>query len=192
MKDNDLVRLIRNDSEKGIARAIDVYGGLVHTVCSNILRGRSKEDVEEACSDTFVRLWKYIGTYDERKKASLKTYICILARSSALDLCKKYSDEALIDLAEYDVLDFSVNVEDEYIQKEMSNVIREVVSGMNEPDRSVFLLRYFYFFTVKEIALKLKMQPKQIENILYRRKEGLKKELIERGVTYHEDLRYCK
>ncbi len=116
MKDNDLVRLIRNDSEKGIARAIDVYGGLVHTVCSNILRGRSKEDVEEACSDTFVRLWKYIGTYDERKKASLKTYICILARSSALDLCKKYSDEALIDLAEYDVLDFSVNVEDEYIR----------------------------------------------------------------------------
>ncbi len=59
---------------------------------------------------------------------------------------------------------------------------------MGEPERSVFVLRYFYFFSIKDIALELDIDSKKVENILYRKKAMLRKLLIERGITYNENL----
>ena len=59
---------------------------------------------------------------------------------------------------------------------------------MDEPDRSVFVLRYFYFFSVKDIALELDIDSKKVENILYRKKALLRKLLVERGITYNENI----
>ena len=47
------------------------------------------------------------------------------------------------------------------------------------------LYRYFYGYKVKDIAELLEISAKQVENILYRGKEKLRKDLIERGI-FHE------
>lgn len=93
-----------------------------------------------------------------------------------------------VDTAEYDIADVSINPEDEFIRKEMQTVVRQAVENMDEPDRSVFVLRYFYFFSVKDIALELDIDSKKVENILYRKKALLRKLLVERGITYNENI----
>lgn len=186
MKDKKLVEMIMKEPDRGITAAVDLYGGTVKAVCSSVLRGCKAEDVEEACSDTFVKLWKCAKQFDETRNASLKTYICTIARSVSLDLRRRKSEEALIDLSEYDMADASVNLENDFSKKQCEEIIHQAIGEMEEPDRTIFILRYFYFYTVKEIAEKLELKPKQIENILYRRKEKLKKVLIERGVLYEE------
>lgn len=55
---------------------------------------------------------------------------------------------------------------------------------MDEPDKSIFIFRYFYFKKVKDIGIKLNLSPKKVENSLYRNKEKLKKSLIEGGIIY--------
>ena len=57
---------------------------------------------------------------------------------------------------------------------------------MREPDRTIFLLRYFYFFKVKDIAERLSLTPKKVENILSRRKQDLETFLREGGLDYEE------
>ena len=57
---------------------------------------------------------------------------------------------------------------------------------MKEPDRTIFLLRYFYFFKVKEIAERLELPPKKVENILSRRKKDLEEILLEGGIGCEE------
>ena len=51
------------------------------------------------------------------------------------------------------------------------------------PDREIFLLRYYLYQPVKEIARRLGMTPKAVEHKLRRGRERLRKKLIERGVS---------
>ena len=44
------------------------------------------------------------------------------------------------------------------------------------------VLKYFYFFKNREIAEKLNLSLKQVENRLARNKEKLKAKLLERGI----------
>lgn len=67
-------------------------------------------------------------------------------------------------------------------RKEQRKILEEVLEDSQEPLRSIFILRYFYFFKVKEIARMLELSSKQVENHLYRGKDVLKKALLERGM----------
>lgn len=186
MNDLKLIKHIVKSPDKGIREAINIYGSTVKAVCCRILRGGDGYDIDEACSDTFFRLWKNSAGYDG--SIPLKAYICMLARSSAIDILRKKSKTVPVDTAEYDIADISINLEDEFIKKETQTIVRQAVENMGEPERSVFVLRYFYFFSIKDIALELDIDSKKVENILYRKKAMLRKLLIERGITYNENL----
>ena len=55
---------------------------------------------------------------------------------------------------------------------------------MKEPDKSVFLYRYFYGYKVSDVGEILNLPTKKVENILYCGKEKLRSDLFERGI-YH-------
>lgn len=121
-------------------------------------------------------------------EAFLLKHIYVCFKRNAIDILRKKSKAVPVDTAEYDIADVSINPEDEFIRKEMQTVVRQAVENMDEPDRSVFVLRYFYFFSVKDIALELDIDSKKVENILYRKKALLRKLLVERGITYNENI----
>lgn len=81
------------------------------------------------------------------------------------------------------MIDLSVNIEDDFAKKQNEKVVHQAVASMDEPDRSIFILRFFYSNTVKDIANKLALKPKQVENSLFRKKESLKEALIEGGIS---------
>ena len=55
---------------------------------------------------------------------------------------------------------------------------------MKEPDKSVFLYRYFYGYKVGDIATLLDIPDKKVTNILFRGKEKLRRDLYERGLFH--------
>ena len=76
-------------------------------------------------------------------------------------------------------------LENEVERRRCEAILHTCLEQMKEPDKSVFLYRYFYGYKVKDIAELLKISAKQVENILYRGKEKLRKDLMERGI-FHE------
>ena len=68
------------------------------------------------------------------------------------------------------------------MKKQQEQIIHRSVDEMDEPDRSIFILKYFYFLKNREIAEKLNISLKQVENRLARNKEKLKAKLMERGI----------
>lgn len=61
-------------------------------------------------------------------------------------------------------------------------VIEKCVRSMRHPDREIFIERYYYRLSVKEIALRHGLSPKKTENILYRGKKKLEEALIKGGI----------
>ena len=81
-----------------------------------------------------------------------------------------------------DILEGDLDLQEQIAKEEEAKILMDVLSEAEEPLRTIFILRYFYFYRVKEVATLLEIPTKQVENYLYRGKEILKKELLKRGI----------
>lgn len=181
MTDQHLIRLIRNDPEIGIAKVIDLYGGAIKMICVNILRDFSNEDVEEAISETLFSIWKSVSQFDQSRGTLFKSYCYGIARKTALAKKKERTGDTNIIPLEEDLMADVLMTENEYERKE-ERLLHETLSELDEPERTIFILRYFYFFRIKEIAKELRLSEKKIENCLYRGKQRLRAMLVRKGV----------
>jgi RNA polymerase sigma-70 factor (ECF subfamily) len=196
MTDRSLIHLILTDPEKGVSAAVDLYGGTVKAVCASVLKGYAQEDVEEAWGETFYRLWKCADGFDFSKNTSLRTYIGTIARNVAID--KRRSERTAHD----NVLRFDreneipdgmfgtpdANTEEDVLRGISSESVWAALDGVDEPTRSVFALRYGCGLAVKEIAGRVGLSTKQVENTLSRKKGILRVALAERDIRSYEDL----
>lgn len=185
-KEKQVIKLLKQSPEEGLKMAIEIYGSAVKTICTNILDNLEKEDIEEAISDTFFKLWKNIDNFKTNKNTSLKSYIYAIARNVCFDKLRRLNlNLSLFDIDENN-LGVSINMYDEYAKIQNEKIIKETLNKFKEPDKSIFILRFFYFEKIKNIALKLNLNEKKIENILHRSKNKLKDELIKGGIIYEE------
>ena len=103
---------------------------------------------------------------------NLKAYLLKIARNQAL---KKYE---YIHAAKRDI-DKCVPYE-ELSNYELKEQIDIFMTSLSKSHRQIFILRYWYFMPVKEIAKCTNMSISKVESILFRTRKKLKKQLTER------------
>lgn len=160
MDDKTLLYLLHTNSEAGLRAALDIYGSAVETICKNFLTGLSRQDLEEAVADTFIKLWQNSQNFCPESGSSLKSYLYAIARNTCIDILRKKQKALPIPLEEIAIASH-VNIENDYIQKTMEDMLHQILKDMKEPDRSIFILRYFYCEPVKSIAKKLNCSSKK-------------------------------
>ena len=182
MTDQELLTLLKGDAERGLQELIKAYGSAIKTICKNILRGYCEEDIEEVMSDVLVGIWKSREHFDESKNTSFKSYCYGIARKTALKKCRECMNVSKEIPLNEDILEGDLDLQEQIAKEEEAKILMDVLSEAEEPLRTIFILRYFYFYRVKEVATLLEIPTKQVENYLYRGKEILKKELLKRGI----------
>lgn len=180
MEDSTIILLLKNDASKGLFEATKKYGGLVKSISIKILHNHA-EDVEECVADTFVSLWKNVNSIDF-DRGTLKGYIACIARNTAINIYNKLKREHTDYIENKDMIS-DENIEEDMARKSDIVVLQEILNNMGEPDKEIFIRRFFQFEKIKSIADKLGLTEKIVENKLFRGKQKLKKQLIERGVV---------
>ncbi len=74
--------------------------------------------------------------------------------------------------------DVSTDVEREFSRKHNERIVHEVIKEMEEPDRTIFILRFFYYETVKVIAETVHLKEDNVESRIRRGKEEIKSRVI--------------
>lgn len=182
MDEKKLLKMFEKEPDKAISILIKKHGRGVHTICGSVLRGFAAEDIEEAESDTFLKLWRSRDCIRLDERHSIKSYLYAIARNTAIDIYrKKKPDELPFEDALEELLMDDTCVENEVVGKVIRELLQQVIAGLGEPDCDVFYGKYFLFLKNREIAEYLGLTEKKVENILYRGKEKLRNALIERG-----------
>lgn len=181
--EKELLKLLQRHPEEGICQMIDTYGAAVKTICKNILRGCDESLVEDAMQESFVHLWRTVSA-GKKIRRNVKGYLYQIARNCALDILRQQQrqnclslEEAREDGIERFVEDVTGSVEEEFARKHNEQLVHEVIEDMKEPDHTIFLLRYFYFFTVREIAVQVNLKEDNVESRLRREAKKLRKKL---------------
>lgn len=183
MTDTALIKEIKDHPEQGIKIALQLYGGAVKTICSNIMGRDRKNDVEECISEVFFQLWKDCSRYNP--DYPLKNYIYGIARYTALTMRKKLlKTEQLITVDDIGAETFSgADVAKFVAERENADMVYREMLAFPFPDKEIFLYRYYFWFSIQEIADMLGLSYKAVENRLYRGKEKLRQKLTERGIA---------
>lgn len=158
----------RRDSD-AMNAVIDQYARLLWPVVSAVLQNvGSEQDMEEVVADTFIYLWEHPDKYDPHK-GSLKTWLCMVARSRAIDRYRVLTRHSTLPLEEA-VLAEGLGLQEEMLRRETNRELMEAVNSLEEPGREVLLRRYYYDQKPRQIALAMNMTVKQVDNVLYRSK----------------------
>lgn len=172
-------RFLDGDDE-GIVEIIRDYKDGLLLYINSFIRNISVS--EELMEDVFFRLVtkkpKFSG------KSSFKTWLYAIGRNAAMDGIrhrKKFSD---IPADQYTDIAAEEDIERDYIKKERKIILHRIMQRLNPDYRQVLYLVYFEDFDNSEAAVIMNKSKRQIENLLYRAKNGLKTELEKEGFEY--------
>lgn len=176
MKDETIIAAISQRDPGAMDHVINQYSRLLWPIASAVLKNAgSVQDVEECVADAFIYLWEHPDKFDP-SRGSLKSLLCIVVRSRAIDRYRQLSRRHTVPLEEA-VLAESFGLQEELIREETRRELLAAVKALGEPGREILVRRYYYNQKPREIALALNMTVKQVDNSLYRTKRQLREVL---------------
>ena len=181
MTDQEIVELLSNREEAGLIKLAKKYEKLILYIINTIL-GSSHRDAEECLNDTYMKIWRNIERYD-LTKSSLKTYIKVIARNTAVnrlrDLSRKEKDLIALDYPEaaLNYMAEDKSLEELIVLKEDVYRLQQFLEKLNAKDRELVIRKYFYMQSSKQIAKKMSSTVNAVDSKLSRLRVSMKREL---------------
>lgn len=170
----NLVFRLKKGEKNALQELISLYAPKIYRFAFNYLKNKS--DTEELLQDVFVKIWEKRETLDPGQ--NIKPYLYKITVNSIYDLIRKKNREKLF--AEYLSHHQTLSADsswNEIIWNEMRSNLDMLIGQMPEQRRKIFLLSREDGLKNHEIAERLNLSPRTVENQLYRAVLYLKENL---------------
>ena len=183
MNDQQIIDLYWRRSEDAVRETEAKYGPYCRTVAGNILADRL--DAEECVSDAYLRAWEAIPPHRPEK---LGAFLMKLTRNLSFSRWrqrhaeKRGGGEVALALSELgEIVSGGESAEEAVDRRALTEELEAFLRGIDSRKRALFLRRYWYAHSVKDIAADAGMSPAAVTMTLRRLREQLRSHLTERG-----------
>lgn len=175
-------RRFLNGDEQSFTQIVEEYKNCltlyINSYVSNVFVA------EDLMEETFFKILIKKPKFNE--KSSFKTWLYAIARNIAIDYIRK-NQNTTVPIEEYEnYLVEELTVEQQYLIKEQKIELYNAMKNLSFEYRQVLFLVYFENFSNTQVSVVMKKSNRQIENLLYRAKNALKKHLEKEGFVYEE------
>lgn len=182
MEDSRIVELYQKRDRSAISESQERYGAYLKAIAVNILG--SAQDAEECINDALMRAWESIPP---QRPAKLGAFLGRIIRNLAIDryrqerALKKGGGQTELCLEELEgCIGEGSSLEDRLVLREQLN---SFLDALEEKNRELFMLRYWYMMPVKEIAKSCGQSEGAVKMSLKRTRDKLKNYLEKEGGT---------
>ena len=185
MNDSQIVALFFDRDQRAIEETAAKYGNYCYSIAHNILQ--TKEDAEEAVSDTYLALWASIPPH---KPTVLRTFLGKIARRTALKHWEKMRTQkrgggevalALEELSEY--LSDGNTPETAIQAAELTQILNAFLRNLPKEERQVFVCRYWYLDSIADITARFGFSQSKVKSMLARTRMKLRNTLSKEGIA---------
>ena len=183
MEDQQIIRLFFERSEQAITELSRKYGALCFQIADNILD--DPQDAEECVNDAYLGAWNAIPPVHPNP---LLSYIVKIVRNISLKTywrkeAAKRSGHYTVALEEIEgCIADQKTVEDEIEARELARIIEDFLDTLTVENRVIFMRRYWFSDSCKDIAEFVGLSEKNISVRLTRIRQKMKSYLAEREV----------
>lgn len=183
MNDEAIIQLYFAREQSAIDASEKAYGGLCRSIAHRILcDGR---DVEECISDLWLRVWNAIPP---TRPNSLRAYLARVVRNLALDRAeynsaarrKSAAEESFEELAPCLCGDESTQRKLE--EEELRVFLRDFLLAQPQKARVLFVRRYWYGESIRELASAFGSREETIRTSLFRTRTKLRAAMQKEGI----------
>lgn len=184
MDDLEIVELYWERNERAIDETNIKYGRLLHRISFNILANH--EDSQECVNDTYIKVWKSVPP--ERPRF-FTAYLGRIVRNLSIDCWnksraqKRYNGGEILLSELADCIPSSGTVWQEIETKMLSEILSNWLYTLPKNDRILFVRRYWYGDSIKELAIKIGTTPNKLSGHMYRLRSNLKDVLEKEEVS---------
>lgn len=169
MRDSDVVAIIRSarDDPDAFAEIINRFSPLVYTVARGMFDGYRRADLDDAVSETFLKLWRTREAYDP-SRGSYANYVLVTARAVCCSQLRRIYRDGHVQMEALDALDWDATPggdepEAAAIAQIDEETVKAVLGDLPADDRELIVCKYFYMMRVKDIARRTRRTEKSVE-----------------------------
>lgn len=184
MDDSTIIELYFERSENAVAESENKYGKICRRIADNILH--NFQDTEECVNDTWLTAWnripphkpEYLGAFFAKitrnlSVTCLRKKLAEKRKGTETDLCIEELSECLADFGQNKISD-SIEIRD---------CLNLFLESLNKKQRVIFMKRYWYVYSIEEIAGDMSMNVGAVKMSLSRTRNKLKAFLESEGIT---------
>lgn len=172
MKEQEIVDLLLQKDEKGMAQLLLHYGPLMRYVIAPILP--NAQDLEDCLSETAMRIWEKAGTFDPQK-GSWNAWLTAATRNYALNWKRRLAAHDSAGEIPPDMPSPEPTPEEQLLRKERQEAVNRALQRLAAGDRTLFYRKYYYMQPIAQIASEMGTTERAVEGKLYRIKRQLRK-----------------
>ena len=182
MEDVSIIDLYWARSQEAITQTKSKYGRLIYSICMRILR--IAEDASECENDTYLKAW---DSMPPQRPDYLSAYLGRIARNLSLDRYEK--EHAMkrggsqIPLILDELEECIPSAPDGGLPLELRDLLNRFLESQTERARKLFVRRYWFGDSVKEIAKRYDLGESLVKMTLLRSRSALRKLLEQEGVS---------
>ena len=155
--DAELLELLRHDDRKAFETLYRKYSGKAYQVAYNLFR--DSDVCEDLVQELFIDLWAKRNTL---RINSLEWYLKVAIKNRVLMYIR--TQKATLDLSAIATLTEKYSTDSKVMHGDISNLLEEGVERLPEKCRQIFTLSRKEYLSNKEIASRLNISPKTVEN----------------------------
>jgi RNA polymerase sigma-70 factor (ECF subfamily) len=173
---------IENDRDRNKLEELYVtYRKELFYVAYRILH--SYHDAEDVIQNTFIKISKYLDKIGEIKCKKTRGYLVIIVRNLSYDRYNEKKKAIPVDFMdeEADEMESDLSLEEHVLNLERGKELAEALSETNPGYADLLTLKYYYDYSLSEIADLVNLTNEVVSVRLTRARAALKRILSERG-----------
>lgn len=183
MEDKEIVELYWQRKELAIQATAVKYERYLQKIAYNILF--DLEDSKESVNDTYLRAWNAMPPH---QPVMLSSFLGKITRQLSIDRFRKANSqkrkpsEYVLSLSELEECVTNGDTTEQGIELHLlTGAINRYLHTLSEETRDMFVCRYFFMDSIREIAVYHGAGEEKIKSSLYRARKGLRTYLEEEG-----------
>ncbi|MEQ8471370.1 MAG: RNA polymerase sigma-70 factor [Marinoscillum sp.] len=177
--DSELVTRLRDGDEIAFGKLYEKYASKIYNISRKM--GLVHEDAEGVIQEVFLKIWRNRDNLDS--SLSFNAYIIAIVRSIVLKQSRKRA--RFLAFQHYAITYWpgdTNETEDYVIFSDLDELSTKAIDELPAKQKQVFMMKNFEHLTNEEIAEKLKLSTRTVENQIYRATKSLKEKLIDMKV----------
>lgn len=168
MTDPELLAMLKKDPNTGMKQLLRQYAGLVFSVARGIMGEIcDSSEIEDCVTDVFLKFRNGLDSF--RPEASLKTYLGILARNTALNCIRNRPAALSLDDEDFYLsLPAEGDFTEEIAEKALLDSIFAEIEKLGYPDADILLRKYYLCQSTRTIADVLNLTVSNVDTRAHR------------------------